>query len=59
MITAGSGIFHSEYNLEDEPTHMFQIWIKPREKGLQIEHESGLDLQTNTQSEFLLIELGV
>ncbi len=29
VMSAGSGIRHSEYNLEDEPTTLFQIWIKP------------------------------
>ncbi len=34
VITAGSGIFHSEHNLEATPTHMYQIWIKPDRQGL-------------------------
>ena len=31
--SAGTGIFHSEYNLEDEETNS-QIWIMPKEKGV-------------------------
>src|SRR5262249_4120401 len=27
VMSAGSGIRHSEYNLEDETTRIFQIWI--------------------------------
>lgn len=33
-MSAGSGIRHAEYNREDEPTLIFQIWIEPRTKGL-------------------------
>ncbi|MBP5856581.1 pirin family protein [Marivibrio halodurans] len=33
VMSAGSGIVHAEYNLEDDPTRLFQIWIMPRGKG--------------------------
>lgn len=33
VMSAGTGIVHSEYNLEDEPTTLFQIWIHTDEKG--------------------------
>jgi redox-sensitive bicupin YhaK (pirin superfamily) len=33
VMSAGSGIRHSEYNLENETTQIFQIWIEPRERG--------------------------
>ena len=33
VMSAGSGIRHSEYNLEDEPTTLFQIWIIPDQRG--------------------------
>ena len=29
VMSAGSGVTHSEYNLEDVPTTLFQIWIVP------------------------------
>lgn len=35
VMSAGTGILHSEYNLEDEPTRIFQIWIMPEERGGQ------------------------
>ena len=34
VMSAGTGIVHAEYNLEDEPTEIFQIWIEPRHTGL-------------------------
>lgn len=33
VMSAGSGITHAEYNLEDEPTEIFQIWIMPKTRG--------------------------
>ncbi|MEO1489035.1 MAG: pirin family protein [Pseudomonadota bacterium] len=33
VMSAGSGIAHSEYNLEDSDTQIFQIWIIPDERG--------------------------
>ena len=33
VMSAGSGIRHSEYNLEDQTTRLFQIWITPRTRG--------------------------
>jgi len=33
VMSAGSGITHAEYNLEDEPTTLFQIWIMPKTRG--------------------------
>jgi redox-sensitive bicupin YhaK (pirin superfamily) len=33
VMSAGTGIAHSEYNLESETTKIFQIWIMPTEYG--------------------------
>jgi redox-sensitive bicupin YhaK (pirin superfamily) len=33
VMSAGSGIRHSEYNKEAVPTHIFQIWIVPETSG--------------------------
>ena len=34
VMSAGTGIVHSEYNLEPGTTRIFQIWIEPGEQGL-------------------------
>jgi len=33
VMSAGSGVRHSEYNLEPGPTKIFQIWIEPSTRG--------------------------
>jgi hypothetical protein len=32
-MSAGTGITHAEYNMEDETTRIFQIWILPTRAG--------------------------
>jgi len=33
VMSAGGGVTHAEYNLEDEATTLYQIWILPKERG--------------------------
>jgi len=33
VMSAGTGIRHAEYNLEQQPTRIFQIWITPNAMG--------------------------
>ena len=33
VMSAGTGVRHSEYNLEGETTRIFQIWIEPKRLG--------------------------
>ncbi|MCS6987355.1 MAG: pirin family protein [Sphingomonadaceae bacterium] len=33
VMSAGAGVRHAEWNLENVPTRIFQIWIEPREAG--------------------------
>jgi redox-sensitive bicupin YhaK (pirin superfamily) len=35
VMSAGTGVTHAEYNLEDEQTTLFQIWIETDEPGAQ------------------------
>ena len=33
VMSAGSGVTHAEFNAEDEPCELFQIWIIPEARG--------------------------
>jgi quercetin 2,3-dioxygenase len=33
VLSAGSGIRRSEYNLDDVPAHLFQLWLRPDRTG--------------------------
>jgi len=35
VMSAGTGIFHSEFNLESEDTNLYQIWIEPNRTGVE------------------------
>jgi hypothetical protein len=35
VMSAGTGVRHAEYNLEDETTTLFQIWIETEKPGAQ------------------------
>ncbi|MDX2237500.1 MAG: pirin family protein [Hyphomonadaceae bacterium] len=33
VMSAGSGVTHAEYNLEDDATELYQIWLLPKQRG--------------------------
>jgi quercetin 2,3-dioxygenase len=35
VMSAGTGVRHAEYNLEDEATTLFQIWVETDKRGAQ------------------------
>src|SRR5215216_2715921 len=35
VMSAGTGVRHAEYNLEDETTTLFQIWVMPSKRGVE------------------------
>jgi len=35
VMSAGSGVVHAEYNLEDEETTLFQIWVETDRTGIK------------------------
>ena len=35
VMSAGTGIYHSEFNLESEDTNLYQIWIEPNRLGAE------------------------
>lgn len=39
LMRAGSGIVHSEKNKTHDELHLYQIWIRPSEKGLEPGHQ--------------------
>lgn len=39
-MSAGSGLMHSEFNPSGgEPTHLYQVWLLPSEKGIEPSYE--------------------
>ena len=38
-MTAGTGVAHSEMNLQDKPLHLYQLWFLPTQRGLAPSYE--------------------
>jgi redox-sensitive bicupin YhaK (pirin superfamily) len=55
-MTAGIGVYHSEYNASDiDPLHFLQIWISPKQKGLSPSYEQKRFLDSEKEGTFRLI----
>ena len=59
-MTAGRGVTHSEFNhSKDQPVHLYQIWILPRESGLEPGYEDlSFDLDQPRNQWRLLVSPG-
>jgi redox-sensitive bicupin YhaK (pirin superfamily) len=55
-MTAGSGIYHSEFNpSQTTPTRLLQIWIHPRTRGLKLSYDQRLYDRTQKSCAFKLV----
>lgn len=55
-MTAGTGIYHSEANPSvDKPVHLYQIWIKPNERGLEPSYEERRVVDAKSQNRLELV----
>jgi redox-sensitive bicupin YhaK (pirin superfamily) len=55
-MTAGSGIKHSEFNhLQNEPTHILQIWLLPQKRNEEPGYDQKKYSQIGAESGLLLI----
>ncbi len=56
MMSAGTGIRHSEYNpLPNEPSHFLQIWIVPDKKSLNPRYDQKTFCSQDSHSQWVLI----
>ena len=55
VMSAGSGIWHSEFNASDElPVSLLQIWIFPKEKNLTPRYDQKVFNSSNNKAEWQL-----
>jgi len=58
VMSAGTGVFHSEFNKESEDTNIFQIWIQPNQLDVEPQWDSH-EFPTNaSQDELTLLVSG-
>jgi len=58
-MSAGSGVRHSEFNPSgSEPVHFLQIWISPRERGLEPSYEQRHFSEAQRRGKLCLIASG-
>jgi redox-sensitive bicupin YhaK (pirin superfamily) len=54
-MTAGTGLFHSEWNASDRPVYFFQIWIQPDTPGLPPSYDQKTFTPENWQNRLALL----
>lgn len=54
-MSAGSGVFHSEYNHSDKILKLLQIWIMPDKKGIKPEYEQRKFSKEQRQDKLLCV----
>jgi quercetin 2,3-dioxygenase len=59
VMSAGSGIRHSEYNLEPVTTRIFQIWIEPTTEGGQPTWGAKPFPKSNRNGKFVTLASGI
>ncbi len=58
VMSAGTGIMHSEFNHEDEETNIFQIWIIPKSRDIEPKWGSAEFPTTSTKDKLKLLVSG-
>jgi redox-sensitive bicupin YhaK (pirin superfamily) len=59
VMSAGTGVMHSEYNNEDVPLELFQLWIESQEKGIAPRYEEKkMDFLKNEDASVVLVGNG-
>ena len=58
VMSAGKGVFHSEYNLEGEDTRLYQIWIEPNERNVEPRWEARQFPKTPVKDELPVLVSG-
>lgn len=58
VMSAGTGIVHSEFNRSAEPLTLFQIWIEPNEMNVKPRWDSKVFTETATEAGLPLLVLG-
>ena len=58
VMSAGTGVFHSEFNLENEDTNIFQIWIEPNQLDVKPRWDSHKFPKEPTADSLMLLVSG-
>lgn len=58
VMSAGTGVFHSEFNLESEDTNLYQIWIEPNKLNVAPRWDSHEFPAESTENQLSLLVSG-